>query len=73
MEWISDCLVFVFVMEVHCDLVMVSDAFGEFIELYNAGEGFVFFCGWVLIDLYRDWYEIDRDVIIEGGYFLVIG
>ncbi len=50
----------------------VGDEFGEFIELFNAGETPTNLKGWILADLDTDNFVINADLVIQPGQYLVL-
>ncbi|RLT36917.1 MAG: hypothetical protein DWI57_14235, partial [Chloroflexi bacterium] len=62
----------VFISEFLADPSAVSDANGEWIELYNAGPDAVNLKDWVLADLGRDRHVITRDIVVAAGAYVVL-
>lgn len=71
----SDCDAPIYVTEIFADPKRVLDRFGEFIELYNAGDKPVQLNGWRLSDLGSDSHVVTQSspLTIAPRSFLVMG
>ncbi len=63
----------VFISEFLADPSAVSDANGEWIELYNAGPDSVNLKGWTIADLDSDSHTIASDLLVAAGVYVVLG
>ena len=63
----------VYISEFLADPSAVSDANGEWIELYNAGPDAVNLKGWMLADLDNDSHAIASDLFVAAGAYVVLG
>ncbi|MGB5047904.1 MAG: lamin tail domain-containing protein, partial [Caldilineaceae bacterium] len=62
-----------FISEFLADPAAVSDANGEWVELYNAGPDGVNLKDWTLADLDSDQHTIASDLFLAPGQFVVLG
>ncbi|MCL4834149.1 MAG: lamin tail domain-containing protein, partial [Caldilineaceae bacterium] len=62
-----------FISEFLADPAAVTDANGEWIELYNAGPDRVNLKGWTLTDLDDDSHTIGADLFIDPDEYVVLG
>ena len=58
--------------EIMYDPAKVSDDFGEYVELFNAGDKTVDLAGWTLRDKGSNSHEIDDSVVLEPGDYAVL-
>ncbi len=62
----------ILISEFLADPKAVGDEFGEFIELFNAGDAAVNLNGWILADLDTDNFIINVDLIIQPNQYSVL-
>lgn len=60
------------ISEFLADPSTVSDASGEWIELFNPTDSTVNLRGWVLADLVSDWHVINADLLVAPHSYLVL-